>query len=343
MTVLSISKGGTRRRLASWLRRQTRWAMVALLAATVVAMVVMVHPSDLVNAMGRFQLRVLPIVLVLSIAFFALQGLRWHQLLREAGVRLRLKDSLLLNATGQAVTAVLPLGDLTRAVLASRVATAEFGAVAATVTVQELAYTLVLVLAAAPVLITMRHGVWIVVAVAIGVSAILAVLTVRRIFGLVHRLIAGTPLLRRLLRQIDQLHEETAALLHRPDTLGWSVLDAARAAMAVTALWVLVEGLEPGVLGWWQAAFVLALSYVGGAISMLPGGTGANEASTVGLLLFFGIDPATAAAAVILQRVFTTGMAMVLGWSAYMVVRRRLAVGSLLALRPPAAPQSRAA
>ncbi len=340
--VVSIGKGG-RRRLVSWMRRRTRWAMVTLLAATVVAMVLAVHPEDLVGAMGRFQVRVLPLVLALSVAFFVLQGLRWHQLLREVGVRLRLRDSLLLNATGQAVTAVLPLGDLTRAVLASRAAAAEFGAVAATVTVQELAYTLILVLAAAPVLITMRHGVWIVVAVVTGVSAVLAVLSVRRIFRLVRRLVARTPLLRRLLRPIDQLHEETAALLHRPNTLGWSILDAARAALAVTALWVVVEGLEPGALGWWQAAFVLALSYVGGAISMVPGGAGANEASTVGLLLLFGIDPATAAAAVILQRVFTTGMATVLGWSAYLVVRRRLALGSLLALRPPAAPQSRAA
>jgi hypothetical protein len=190
---------------------------------------------------------------------------RWHGLLRQAGVRLGLTDSLLLNTAGQAITAVLPLGDLTRAILASRAAQAEFGAVAATVTVQELAYSLVLMVSAAPVLIRTRHGVWILLAVLAGILIVLALLTVGRPFYLVHRLVARTPLLRRLLGQIEGLHQETAVLLHRPETVTWSVLDAARAAAGISIVWLIVEGLNPGVLGWWQAAFVLSLSSLGRA------------------------------------------------------------------------------
>src|SRR5207253_11387904 len=61
----------------------------------------------------------------------------WHLLLRNVGARGRITDNQLINLAGQALTAVLPLGDLTRAVLATRSSGVEFGATAATVTIQE--------------------------------------------------------------------------------------------------------------------------------------------------------------------------------------------------------------
>jgi len=318
--------------------RRGRWLVLGVLALTIGAMVLAVDPRRFAAAMERFDLRVIPAMLGLSIAIFVLQGLRWHGLLRQAGVGLGLADSLLLNTAGQAITAILPLGDLTRAILASRAARAEFGAVAATVTVQELAYSLVLVVSAAPVLILTRHGVWILLAVLAGILVVLALLTVGRLFCLVHRLVARTPLLRRLLGQIEGLHQETAVLLHRPETVTWSVLDAARAAAGITIVWLIVEGLDPGALGWWQAAFVLSLSSLGGAISLVPGGAGASEASTVGVLLLFDLDPATAAAAALVQRLVSTGLPTLLGWGAYAIARRRFELGSMLEL-PLATPR----
>jgi len=38
------------------------------------------------------------------------------------------------------------------------------------------------------------------------------------------------------------------------------------------------------------AGFVLALSSIGGAISLIPGGVGANEARVTGLLILCGVD-----------------------------------------------------
>ncbi|HLH68653.1 MAG TPA: lysylphosphatidylglycerol synthase transmembrane domain-containing protein [Candidatus Dormibacteraeota bacterium] len=325
---------------ASGTGRRTRWLVVGVLAAAVGTMVLAVDPRRFAEAMERFDLRLIPVVAGLSVGCLLLQGLRWHQLLRGVGIGLRPADSLLLNTAGQAATAILPLGDLARAALASQAAQAGFGAVAATVTVQELAYTLALVLSAAPVLIATRHGIWIVLGVLMGMLVVLAILAVRRLFCLVRWLVARTPLLRHLLGRIEGLHEETAVLLRRPDTLGWSVLDAARAAVAITLLWSIVESLHPGALGWWQAAFVLALSYVGGAVSLIPGGAGVSEASTVGLLLLFDLDPPTAAAAVLVQRLFTTGASTLLGWSAYLLARRRFGFGSIWALPAPPAPRA---
>jgi glycosyltransferase 2 family protein len=304
---------------------------VAVALAALVGLVLVVSPRSLAGALSRFNPLVAPLVVLLAAGWFLLQGVRWHFLLRVAGSGLHLGDSVLLSVAGQTITALLPLGDLTRAVFATEAAGLEFGAAAATVTVQELTFTLFLVLLATPGMVALHVGTGIVTAVIAGVLAIFAFLVVPQLFRVVRRATALLPLPRRLLTQVDELQRETVGLLRRPDTAGWALLDLARAAVGASVLWLIVQGLDPGAIGWFRAAFVVAVAYVGGALSFLPGGTGANDASVVGLLVLLGIDPGTAGAAALLQRVVFTGLATGLGVSAYLVARRRFQLGGLLA------------
>jgi glycosyltransferase 2 family protein len=147
-----------------------------------------------------------------------------------------------------------------------------------------------------------------------------------------HDLIARIPFLNRLLPAIDELQRETAALLRRVSTLALSILDAARVVVAVTALWLVLEGLAPGHIGWWQAAFVLALSTVGGAVSLIPGGTGASEASVAALLVFLGVDYGAAGAAAVIQRTLSTGLSLALGATAYAAIHKRLHLAGIFQL-----------
>ena len=89
-----------------------------------------------------------------------------------------------------------------------------------------------------------------------------------------------------------------------------------------------------------MTSFVLAASYVAGAVSLIPGGIGAAEASVVGLLVVVGVDPATATAAALLQRIADKGFATLMGFIAYAIARRRFRLSGLTALRPgpPAQP-----
>jgi uncharacterized membrane protein YbhN (UPF0104 family) len=315
-----------RRRLRQWVQRVGPGALG--LAATV-GLVMILDPAHVARALSRFRLALVPAILVLYLLIYLLQGWRWHHLLGEAGVKLRLSDSLLLNAAGQTITALVPLGDLTRALFAAQAGKRDFGHVAATVTVQELTYTLMLLLFALPVLLALHLGVVFVVATGVSMIAIVVILTVSPVFCAVHSVVARIPLLNRLLPAIDELQHETADLLHRPDTLAWSVLDLARAGCSVAVFWLVVQGLAPGSVDWWKAGFILAVSSIGGAVSLIPGGVGANEASVAGLLLLFGVDGGAAGAAALVQRFLMTGVALVLGGSAYVVARRRFALGGV--------------
>lgn len=317
---------------------------VAVSTAAVVGIVLVVHPEQLATAVRRLPAAAAAGALGLTIAYFGLQGLRWHVLLRQVSIRLRLRDSLLLNMAGQTVTAILPLGDLTRALFASEVGGGNFGGAAATVTVQELTFVSLLVISSAPALLALPHGGALVLVVLGGIVVALSVIAVPRLYRIARVAVTSLPVVCRLAPVLDAMHVSAGALLTQPAVWASAVIDLARVGAAVGAMFVLLQGLGIS-LGWWQAALVVAVAYVGGALSFLPGGIGANEASTVAVLAGLGVSPGPAAAAALIQRLMLSGTATVGGALAYASVHRRLHLHGLmvhpndvagLSPRPPA-------
>ena len=300
-------------------------AVPALFAvAALASLLVAVDPRSVARSAQRFDLGLVFPLVGLVVSFYLLQGLRWHLLLRAIGARQRVSDSELVNLAGQSVSAVLPLGDLTRALLVSASSGVEFGAAAATVMVQELTFSLLLVLAAVPGLGHLHKGVvWMLVVVA-GMAGIVAILAVPPVFAVARRLVSIAPGSRRFLGQIDALQREMRHLLGRADVLAGTAIDLGRVMIAIAGMLLILRGLHVSSVGWWETALVVAVSYVGGAVSLLPGGIGANEASVVGILVVLGVDPAAAAAAALLQRLWLSGFSTVGGLLAYAAVRRRL-------------------
>jgi len=319
--------------------RPTQFIPIGFGLAAIVALIVVCNPFALGGAFARFDLPLIPAILALSAAYYVLQGLRWYFLLRDIGARISIGDSILLNIAGQSTT-MLPLGELSRAVFVSEAcAEVEFGEVVATVTVQELILTLILILIAVPGVLSIHRALPVLIVALIGIAGVLVLLLVPPAFHLVHRLVERTPVLRRFTGQVDQLRQETVVLLQRPNTLGWSVLSLAGAGASVTLFWLVVRGVG-GDLSWPVTSFVLAASYVAGAVSLIPGGIGAAEASVVGLLVAVGVDPATAIAAALIQRIADKGFATLMGFIAYAIARRRFRLSGVTAIRPgpPAEP-----
>jgi len=290
--------------------------------AALVALVIVVNPRQLGTDAQRFSVIAVPFVVALSLSYYVLQGVRWHFLLRAVGVRLPMGDTVLLNVAGQAA-GLLPLGELTRAVLVSEATGAEFGGVVATITVQELIYTLLIIAAAVPGAFEHRAWAGAVLAALLFTVSVFVMLTVRRVFAVVRAVVARIPLLQRLGDDIDELHRETVVLLRRPDTYTWSVLSAFGVLIAITLFWLVVHSIQPGLLSWPEAAFVYAVSHVAGAVSFIPGGLGAYEASIAGLLVASGASIQVGATVALLHRGADKGIATVAGLIAYAIARRR--------------------
>ena len=315
MTAADGGKKGRTRRLGSWLA-----GVVGLVG--VAALIVVIDPAKLGSSLEHFNLVLIPAIVVGSVAYYTLQGVRWQFLLRDVGVRLGWGETVSINLAGQ-VTTLLPFGELTRVVLAARQAKAPFSDVLATVTVQELIYGLLLVVVAVPGLFEFHVNPAIPIVAAMVAGLALAVLTVTPLFHLLHAVGERILGVRRLLDPLDELHAETVELLHRPDTLGWSVIGLAQVGAMSTVFWLVLSALAPGRLSWLEAASVYAVASIGGAISLIPGGLGASEATFAGVLIVAGLPPAPATAVALMQRVADQGVATVIGLVAWVIARRR--------------------
>lgn len=120
--------------------------------------------------------------------------------------------------------------------------------------------------------------------------------------------------------ELEQFYESTYRLFQvRPLAIS-TVFSLAAWGLEGVALWIVLEGfgVEASVV---IGLFVFGLGSVIGAISMLPGGLAAAEASMVGVLLTFGYPEAVAAAATIVIRVGTLWYAAALGMVVFLTYK----------------------
>jgi len=306
-------------------RPRRRWvAYIPLLFAlgAIAALLVYADPHKIGIAFQRFNLVYIPIVVVLAVGFYLVQGVRWWTLNRALGIKFPLLDTVFLTETGQA-TALLPLGELTRALLLSKAAGVHLGTVVASETVQELLFVFMLFVLALPYALSLHLVAIAVIVPMIFVVAIVAILTVEGLYARVRRVIGRVPVLHRIRPAVDELHRDARLLFRHPDTYRYLPLSAAQAVMAVTLLWAVAQAVDPGKLSWTSAGFVYAVTQGAAWLSFSPGGLGAVEASTAGLLVLLGISFDVATAISVMQRLADKGLNTVIGWVCYVFARRR--------------------
>ena len=247
-------------------------------------------PHKIGIAFQRFNLVYIPIVVVLAVGFYLVQGVRWWTLNRALGITFPLRDTVFLTETGQA-TALLPLGELTRALLLSKAAAVHLGSVVASETVQELLFVFMLFALALPRALGLHLIAIAVVVPMLFVIAIVAVLTVERLYARVRRIIGRVPVLKRLRPAVDELHRDTRRALpasrhvpipaaeRRPGGHGGEPALGGRAGGRSRQAQLDERGLR------------LRGDAGGSVVELLaPGGLGAVEASTAGLLVLLGIS-----------------------------------------------------
>lgn len=296
--------------------------LLTLALGAVAALIVTADPAHVGKTFTRFNLAYLPLALGLSLGFYALQGVRWWTLNRALGIRFPLGDTIFIAESGQA-TAMLPLGELTRALLLSRAANIGFGTAVATETVQELIFVFMLFVVALPKAVALHFIAIAVIVPILIIVAIVLVLTVERLYQAVRRVVVRVPGLRRLTSSVDQLHRDTKVLFRHRATYTWLPVSIAQALMAGSLLWVVAQAVAPGKLSWTSAGFVYAITQGASWLSLSPGGLGAVEASTAGLLVALGFSYDVAAAVSILQRLADKGLNTAIGLVCFWIARRR--------------------
>ncbi len=268
--------------------------------------------------LSGFDWRLAPLIVAGTLFNYLLRFIKWHYYLQVIGVRrLSLAQSARIFVAGFPL-AVTPgkVGEALKGVWLNRIAGAPVARGVTVVLAERISDGLaVLALSTLGVIAYPRY--W--PAFASVLAALLAIILLSQMRPIAMALLSATarvPLLARFAHHLQEFYASAFALFRPGATLLAVGLGTAAWFGEGVAMYLVLLGL--GVPGGAQtlslAVFVLAFSTVIGAVSALPGGLGAAEASIAGMLtLLLGLAASVAAAATLLIRFATLWFGVALG------------------------------
>jgi uncharacterized protein (TIRG00374 family) len=285
------------------------------------------------SALREFQWWLVVPALVLTLWNYALRFLKWQLYLARLGVRgVPLGTSVLVFFSAFAL-AITPgkVGEFIKCAVLKRVAGTPVSRSTAAVVAERLTDGLAMIALAATGAWLFPTGRPVLVAAAILALGVVVLLQrPRLVHGVIARLPAHTAI-QRLTSHAEHFLDASGSLVGpRLLAVGTGLGIVAWFGECV-ALFLILVGL--GVPPTWEllliATFVLSVSSLAGALSMLPGGLGVAEASVTAMLLLLvpggALDRGEAVAATLLIRFATLWFAVLLGAVALAMLRSRLA------------------
>jgi uncharacterized protein (TIRG00374 family) len=274
----------------------------------------------------NFQWQLFPIVLALTLWNYLLRFIKWHFFLGQVGVQgFSIWNSLRMFVAGFPL-AVTPgkVGETLKGVWLNRSTGISSARGVSVVVAERISDGLaMLVLSTVGVIAFRRY--WPAFAIVLGL--LLGVIIISQIRPLAQYLLnlgSRLPLVKRFSHSLQEFYEGSF-VLYRPwiTFVSVSLGTVSWLAEGVGFYLILIGlGVAPSVATLSIAIFVFSFSNVIGAISALPGGLLATDASIVGMLvLLLGMDAGTATAATLLIRFATLWFGVGLGLIAWLFSR----------------------
>ncbi len=278
-------------------------------------------------ALHGFQWVYLPAILGLTLLNYGLRLAKWHWYLGLIGARLPFERSLsiFLSAMSMVMTPA-KVGEFLKAYMLRVTDGVPMARSAPIIFAERMTDGLAMIVLSLAGLAFYQEAVPVVVILVAGIGGIISV-TQSRALSL-RLLSAGErlPVVSRMMRQLHELYESSYTLFRWRNLVISIFVGTASWAGECLAFYLTLIGLgiAPSEALLLQATFIFAFSTVVGAVSALPGGLGAAEASIGGLLvLLAGLSRELAVAATLLIRLCTLWFGVGIGLVALVVYRRR--------------------
>lgn len=274
--------------------------------------------GEVLKDLGKLSLMQLLAMVGLSLLIYLARVVRLWLLLKYVNVERGLHNVGLAYMAAQPVT-LLPAGEMARAVFLKRYAKVSTSKGMSAISVQaviEATALLIVSLAAALAVGRYQLEVLSLLGTTLGFIYLIKMSKPYRL----HRRITQIPFI-----NIGQKRFHTFFSHHR-SLLEAKVLVPALALSLIPVLAgtliLLISAQAAGAsLSPFQAVIGYALPVVLGGLSFLPGGLGANEGSSIGILALFGVPLTTAIAITLLVRIFTWGSGFVYGGLATIIIQ----------------------
>lgn len=306
------------------------WLPLLIAAALLYFIVTAVNPLTLATAARGFDLVYLLPLACSYLLYLAFRSARWHLLMKPLQAPNSWTDSLLLFAAAQSAVMV-PAGQFLLPVLQKSQHGTLIRRSAATVLVQEILFGILVLPAALPGILGYHVGGWVLLSAAVVSIGAGALVLHEGIANICLFVIHHLPLISRHGPHLRDLRNHCVLVVNTPEAILGSLFDLAAIAAAGTGFYIALVGLGQAHVGWVGAIGTYAFGNAVATLTALPGGLGANEGASVGVLNHLGLAPGPAAAATLIFRAVTLLLGTVVGWLVLLLCRRRFRMTTSLA------------
>jgi uncharacterized protein (TIRG00374 family) len=301
--------------------------------------------SDVGDAIGDFRWELAPAILALTLLNYLLRFIKWDYYLGQIGVRgLSKWNSFLLFFSGLAMV-ITPgkVGEWLKSYLLREVHGTPVARSAPILIAERFTDTIALLLLATAGLIIFGEAWEFFLVVGVGAVVIIILARHRPTMRLVLRAADRLPVVSRYSHILEEFYESTHVLFAPRCLFLMTVLSTVSWLGEVLAFYLVLVGLGLDATGilFVQAAFIMPVATVAGAVLLTPGGLGVAEGGLTGLLqVIVDMEKGPAAVATLIIRIGTLWFGVFVGLATLVPMTRRVAAAAAAAAAAEAAPAS---
>lgn len=269
--------------------------------------------NSLLESFRDFDWLLLPVAMSLVVINYVIRFFKWEYLLRQLGIRVPAKPSLVIFFSGLTMSiSPAKIGEVMKSFLLKDYADVKISRSAPVVVAERLTDVIGVVILGSIGTVAYGLGEQIMAVTLVLVVVFILIVQSRSISLRLLHLAERLPVVKKVAEHLEDFYESSYSLLKIQrltpaiilSTLGWFT--------ECVASWLLLKGLGIDV-ELLMVTFVFVTGTLAGAMAMIPGGLGVAEGSMTGLFINAGVDRTGAVAGTLLIRLVTFWFAIVLG------------------------------
>lgn len=269
--------------------------------------------TNVIDAFGKFNLILLPILLLLSFLNYFTRFLKWDYYLSIVKVRMKKIDSLSTFMSGL-IMSVTPakLGEVLKSVLVKEITGEPISKTAPIILAERITDFLSLLLISIVGAFVFDYGGNLTIMVAAFFVLIIFIISNKKISIPIINFSERIPLIKKYIHNIHSAYESSYRLLKIKPLILMTLLSLISWGFECLGYYIILQNFEID-FGLLWASFSYSFSTIVGAISMLPGGLGFTEGSLTFLLVQKKVPLDISVATTFIIRVVTLWFAVLVG------------------------------
>lgn len=269
--------------------------------------------NQVIKTFGRFNLWLIPILLLLSFFNYFTRFLKWDYYLSVVKIKLKKIDSLSTFMSGL-IMSVTPakLGEVLKSILVKEIAGEPISKTAPIILAERVTDFLSLLAISIAGAIVFDYGGSITIFIGIFFIVLIVIISNKKIALPLINTTEKIPVIKNYIHNIHSAYESSYQLLKIKPLILMTLLSLVSWGFECLGYYLILKNFSVD-FGLLWASFSYSFSTIVGAVSMLPGGLGLTEGSLTFLLVQKGISTEIAVASTFIVRVVTLWFAVFVG------------------------------